>query len=280
VLFQPTAGIGGLPGWLVLQRTEARQREVFERSPVIERDVDYFRENISKALTAKDLVSDRRLLNVALGAFGLGDEINKKAFIEKILDEGTENSDAFANRLNEPRFKALADAFGYGNIQGGSSVLLESFREDMIARFKVREFDRAVGEGDNDMRLALNFRREIPALADPDTTEKTAWFQIMGQQPLRELLATALNIGPSVAQLSIDRQQEIFADRARSVLGSSDPAQFDDPEVVDEVLRRFFLMRQVESGPSAATPGYGALILLQSQSLGASAIENLLLSQI
>jgi len=280
VIFQPTAGIGGLPGWFVLQRTEARQREVFERSPVIERDVDYFRENISKALTAKDLVNDRRLLTVALGAFGLGDEINKKAFVEKILDEGTEESDAFANRLNEPRFKALAEAFGYGNIQGGSSVLLESFREDMIARFKVREFDRAVGEGDNDMRLALNFRREISELVDPDTTEKTAWFQIMGQQPLREVLATAFNIAPSVAQLDIDRQQEIFADRARSLLGSSDPAQFDDPEVVDEMLRRFFLMRQLESGPSSSTPGYGALILLQSQSLGASAIENLLLSQI
>jgi Protein of unknown function (DUF1217) len=280
VLFQPTAGIGGLPGWLVLERTEARQREVFERSPVLERDVDYFRENISKALTAKDLVNDRRLLTVALGAFGLGDEINKKAFVEKILAEGTEDSDAFANRLNEPRFKELSEAFGYGNIQNGSSVLLESFREDMIARFKVREFDRAVGESDNDMRLALNFRREISELVDPETTEKTAWFQIMGQQPLRELLATALNIGSSVAQLSIDRQQEIFADRTRSVLGSSDPAQFEDPEVVDEVLRRFFLMRQVESGPGPGTPGYGALILLQGPSLGASAIENLLLSQV
>ncbi len=279
MLFQPTAGIGGLPGWIVLQRTEVRQREVFERSPVLERDIDYFRENISKTVTAKDLVNDRRLLTVALGAFGLGDEINKKAFIEKILDEGTENSDAFANRLNEPRFKALSEAFGYGNVQAGSSVLLESFREDIIARFKVREFDLAVGESDNDMRLALNFRREIPALAGPDTTEKTAWFQIMGQQPLREVLAATFNIGASVAQLSIDRQQEIFADRARSVLGSSDPAQFDDPEVVDEVLRRFFLMRQVENGPSPATPGYGALILLQGPSLGAGATENLLLSQ-
>ncbi len=280
MLFQPTTGIGGLTGWLVLERTEARQREVFERSPVLERDVDHFRENISKALTAKDLVNDRRLLTVALGAFGLGDEINKKAFVEKILDEGTEKSDAFANRLNEPRFKALADAFGYGNIDGGSSVLLESFREDIIARFKVREFDRAIGESDNDMRLALNFRREIPELADPDATEKTVWFKIMGQQPLREVLATALNVGPSVSKLSIDRQQEIFADRANSILGDSDPAIFDDPKVVDELLRRFFLMRQVENGPSADTPGYGALVLLQGSNLGAGAIQNLLLSQI
>ncbi len=280
MFFQPAIGLGGYSGWLILEKTEVRQRETFEKSPVLDRDIDYFRENISSALTAEDLVNDRRLLSVALGAFGLGEEIGKKAFIQKILDEGTENSDAFANRFNEPRFKALSEAFGYGNIQGGSSVLLESFREDIIARFKSREFDRAVGEVDNDMRLALNFKRDIPSIVDPDTTETTAWFQIMGQQPLREVIATAFNIPQSVSQLDIDRQQEIFAERANSLLGDSNPAIFDDPEKVDEVLRRFFLNRQIENGPSPLTPGYAALTLLQGPGLGAGAIENLLISQI
>jgi len=280
VFFQPAIGLGGYSGWLILEKTEVRQREVFEKSPVLDRDIDYFRENISGALSAEDLVNDRRLLTVALGAFGLGEEIGKKAFIQKILEEGTEKSDALANRFNEPRFKALSDAFGYGNIQGGSSVLLESFREDIIARFKSREFDRAVGEVDNDMRLALNFRQDIPAIADSDATETTAWFQIMGQQPLREVIATALNIPQSVSQLDIDRQQEIFAEKADSVLGDSDPAMFNDPEKIDEVLRRFFLTRQVENGPSPLTPGFAALTLLQGPSLGGGAIENLLISQI
>ena len=280
MFFQPAIGLGGYSGWLILEKTEVRQREVFEKSPVLDRDIDYFRENISGALSAEDLVNDRRLLTVALGAFGLGEEIGKKAFIQKILEEGTEKSDALANRFNEPRFKALSDAFGYGNIQGGSSVLLESFREDIIARFKSREFDRAVGEVDNDMRLALNFRQDIPAIADSDATETTAWFQIMGQQPLREVIATALNIPQSVSQLDIDRQQEIFAEKADSVLGDSDPAMFNDPEKIDEVLRRFFLTRQVENGPSPLTPGFAALTLLQGPSLGGGAIENLLISQI
>ena len=280
MFFQPAIGIGGYSGWLILQRTETRQREVFEESPIIDRDIDYFRENIQNALSAEDLVKDRRLLTVALGAFDLGEEIDKRAFVQRILEDGTESNDAFANRLNDPRFRGLAEAFGYGNIQGGSSVLLESFREDIIARFKVREFDRAVGNVDNDMRLALNFRREAPEIASPETAERTAWFQIMGQQPLREVISTALNIPQEVAELDIDRQQQIFADRATSILGSSDPAMFDDPEVVNEVLRRFFLIRQAQNGPNSLTPGFSALTVLQGGGgLGGAGIQNLILSQ-
>ena len=280
MFFQPAVGLGGYSGWLILERSEARQRETFERSPALARDIEYFRENIKNALTAEDLVTDRRLLTVALGAFGLSDEIDKRAFVRKILEEGTEDSDAFANRLNEPRFRALAEAFGYGNIDGGSSVLLESFREDIIARFKVREFDRAVGEVDNDMRLALNFRRDISSVVSEESSETTKWFQIMGQQPLREVLAVAFNIPQSVGQLDIDRQQEIFADRALSVLGTSDPAVLNDPEIVDDMLQRFFLIRQTQNGPSSLTPGFSALTLLQGGALGSGASQNLFLSQV
>lgn len=280
MFFQPVIGVGGYSGWRILQHTEARQREVFERSPVLARDVDYFRENASKAQTAEALVNDRRLLTVALGAFGLDDEIGKKAFIQKILEGGTEKSNAFANRLNEPRFKAMTKAFGYGNITNGSSVLLESFREDIIARYKIRAFDRAVGDVDNDMRLALNFRREAPAIQSDGASEKVAWFQMMGQQPVREVLSVALNIPPSVAKLDIDRQQEMFADKAKKFFGSSDPAIFKDPEKIDAVLRRFFVNRQIEKGPSVLTPGYAALTLLQGASLGGGAVQNLFYSQI
>lgn len=277
--FQPVIGLGGYSGWLVLQRTEARQREVFEKSPTITRDIDYFRENISKATSAKALVSDRRLLSVALGAFGLEDEINKKAFVQKILEDGTESRTAFANRLGEPRYRAFADAFGYGNIEGGSNVLLEDFREDIIARFKVRAFDRAVGEADSDARLALNFRREISDLVSDDVTQETKWFRILGQRPLREVVATALGIPSESAQLDIDKQEQIFSDAAARVFGDSDPAVFQGADVVDEVLRRFFLIRQAQSGPNALTPGSAALTLLQSSALGAGATQGLFQSQ-
>lgn len=279
MFFQPVIGTGGYSGWLILQRTEARQREIFEQSPTLQRDTDYFRENISNASTAKDLVSDRRLLSVALGAFGLDEEINKQAFVRKILEDGTESSDAFANRLNEPRYLALAEAFGYGDAGGGEAVLQSEFQEDIIARYRVRAFDRAVGEVDNDARLALNFRREISEIVSADSTNETIWFRIMGQQPIKEVLETALNLPGEISQLDIDRQRELFEDKAARIFGDSDPAILSDPEVLDEVLRRFFLVRQTQNGPTSTTPGFSALTLLQSATIGAGATQNLFQSQ-
>lgn len=279
MFFQPVVGAGGYSGWLVLQRTEPRQREIFEQSPTLERNVEYFRENIQNALSAKDLVSDRRLLTVALGAFGLDDELNKQAFVQKILEEGTETTDTFANRLNEPRFIALADAFGYGNASNGADILAEGFTEDIIARYKTRAFDLAVGEVDNDARLALNYRREISDIVSEDSSQETIWFRIMGQQPIKEVLETALNLPSEISQLDIDRQRELFEDKAARILGSSDPAVLSDPDVLDDVLRRFFLIRQAESGPTSSTPGFTALSLLQAAPLGAGATQNLFQSQ-
>lgn len=278
-MFQPAVGTGGYLGWRILENSEVRQREQFENSPLLEREIEYFRENISKATSAEALVEDRRLLRVALGAFGLGDELNKGAFIQKILEEGTLETRAFANRLNDPRFRELAEAFSYGNLID-PDVESEAFREDIIARYKTLEFERAVGDVDGDMRVALNFRREIGDIAAVAAeSETTAWFRIMGNPPLRELVATALNVPADASQVDIDQQRELFADRAQRVFGSSSPEIFSDPDMVNDIIRRFFLNRQLESGPGALTPGFGALTLLQNTGLGAGASLNLFLSQ-
>ena len=279
MFFQPTAPIGGYGGWLVLERTAPRQRAVFEKSPALLREIQYFRDNIANATTAEALVKDRRLLAVALGAFGLGDEIGKRAFIERVLEEGTEKSDAFANRLNEPRFKALSEAFGYGNILAGFKVTLFSFQEDIVSRFKSLEFERAVGESDADMRLAMNFKREIATIASGESAGRIGWLQAMGQRPIRELLTTAFGLPASIAQVDIDRQKEIFEDKSLALFGAKSIAALKDPEKVDAVIRRFFLFRQIEAGPTAATPGASALTLLQSAAVGGDGGINLFLSQ-
>ncbi|MGE0407927.1 MAG: DUF1217 domain-containing protein [Amphiplicatus sp.] len=276
--FQPAIPIGGYGGWRVLQKTAPQQRAAFEKSPSLNRHIEYFRENIKNALTAEDLVKDRRLLVVALGAFGLGDEINKRAFIQRALEGGTDDPSAFANRLSDLRWRKMSKSFGYGNI-AGANVGLSAFREDIIARYKSLEFERAVGEVDEDMRVAMNFKREIAEIAAGENVDRTGWLQVMGRLPLRTLLSTALGLPKSVAQLDIDKQREIFADKALKVFGEKSVAQFSDPEKIEEATRRFFLFRQMESGPSASTPGAAAVMLLQNSALGGSAIANILASQ-
>lgn len=276
--FQPAIIVSGYAGWRVLEKTAPKQRETFEKSPSLKRAIEYFSENISKATTPEALVKDRRLLAVALGAFGLGDEIDKRAFIERILESSLDDTSSFANRLSEPRYKAMAKAFGYGSL-AGSNVGQQAFRDDIIARYKSLEFERAVGDVDDDMRLAMNFRREIAAVAAAENVDRSGWFQAMGQQPLRKLLTTAFGLTDAIAQLDIDRQKEIFEQKAQALYGEKSLSIFTDPAKIEDAIRRFFLFRQMESGPSLSTPGAAALMLLQSNGLGSGAIENILLSK-
>ncbi len=64
------------------------QRNAFRSDPTMTRATETFREKIGTIKTAEALVADRQLLDVALTAFGLEDDINAKAFIEKVLAEG------------------------------------------------------------------------------------------------------------------------------------------------------------------------------------------------
>lgn len=86
----------------------------FNQSSVLKRDTDYFREKIGGVSSAEDLVADRRLLGVALVAFGLGDDIENRFFIKKMLEDGTVADDALSNRFSDTRYRKMVKVFGFG----------------------------------------------------------------------------------------------------------------------------------------------------------------------
>ncbi len=136
--FQPVVPLAGTAGWAFLNRTLDKQQAAHAGSAPMKRATDHFRANIARAGTAEALVTDRRLLEVALGAFGLEEDINARAFIRKILEEGTTRRDALSSRLADKRYAKLALAFGYGDL--GARVGLPGFAEDIIARYEARRF--------------------------------------------------------------------------------------------------------------------------------------------
>ncbi len=262
--FMPQVPMGGLAGWRFLERTQASQQAAFEKGPQLQRDIAYFEEKIGSITSAADLVSDRRLLKVALGAFGMESEIDKRAFLRKVLDEGTQDPKAFANRLSDPAYRKLAETFGFGN-EGGARTGDAGFAAKIVASYKTRAFEAAVGESDNNMRLAMNFRREMAELSKG---EGASWFTVLGSTPLREVFEKAYGLPKQFGQIDVDRQQEVMRDKTASLFGKSALAAFQDPEAVERVLNRFLARAQLEDGPSAGTPGSAALALLQGMNGG------------
>ncbi|MDQ2090552.1 DUF1217 domain-containing protein [Marimonas arenosa] len=260
--FQPVIPTGGLVGWTFLNRTLERQTAAFEAVSDTRRDTAYFAEMIGAIDTAEQLVADRRLLAVALGAYGLQDDIDNRFFVRKMLEEGTTDADAFANRMADDRYKAFSKAFGFGDF-ATPRTKLTYFADEIIGLYQLRSFEVAVGEQDESLRLALNAKRELAALAAEDRTEDTKWFRVMGNKPLRRVFETAFGLPSGFGQLDLEQQLTTFRDKAMRQLGNGEISQFTDEAAVENLVQRFLVRAQL-AGFQTTAAGSVALTLLQS----------------
>lgn len=258
--YQPVLPLSGYTGWRFLQRTLDTQTKAFTQSAEIKRATDYFRENIAKVRTVDDLMKDRRLLDVALKAFGLDDDINNNAFIKKVLAEGTLKDTAFANRLSDKRYTEFSRVFGFGDL--GARTGLATFPDAIINRFNSRQFEKAVGEQSSDMRLALNLGTGIKDVLANSSTSTGQWLGVMGSASLRAVFQTALGFSPSFGQIDLDQQLTAFKARARNVFGTDDLKAFADPAVQDKLIR-LYMVRSEAAASSGSSPATRALSLLR-----------------
>lgn len=259
--FQPILPLSGLAGWAFLNRTKERQEASFNATPMIERDVAYFKEQFPRIQSASELVENRRMLKVALGAFGLQDDLDNRAFIRQILEGGTEDRRALANRLADKRYLAFATAFSF-LAEPGLPAAGAELMEQVVTSYRSREFEIAVGEQDRSMRLALTLQRELPELADSYTTDQARWFAILGNPPLREVLEISLGFPKEFANLDIDTQLSRMQAAARKRYGTSEVTELAQDGRLSALTERFLVMSQIAQSPVNTSSASVALLLL------------------
>lgn len=260
--FQPVVPTGGIVGWNFLNRTMEAQKTAFTEAESYQRDEDYFRANIGNIRSAEELVSDRRLLSFALDAFGLGDDIGNKYFIQKVLEDGTEDSTALSNRLSDKSYKEFSDAFGLGSGQFPKNQL-SFFADQIVALNEDNQFEEAVGNVNGDLRIALNLRRELSDIATDSMSETAKFYTILGSTPLRTAFETAFRLPSAFASLDIDRQVETLQDRVASSFGEATISQFSDEETTERLVQQFLVQADIQSFEATSSSAAIALALLQ-----------------
>ena len=258
--FSPVIPAGGLAGWAFLKRTMAKQSSAFHAQPAATRDEAYFREKIGSISTAADLVSDRRLLGVALTAFGLESDLNNRAFIQKVLEGGTLNTTGLANKLANKQYRAFSAAFGFGDFSTPRTKL-STFPDEILSAYREKTFAQAVGTQNPDMRLALNAETELAKLAQGSGSELTKWYSILGNAPLRKVFEQAFGLPKAFGALDLDKQVTTLQRRLQSALGADTITQFKDSAKTEKLIRLFLIRSDTTTGfGSVQSP---ALTLLQ-----------------
>lgn len=256
--FLPVLPLSGLPGWAFLDRTLDRQQAAFASSAPVQRATDYFRANIAKATSAEALVGDRRLLEVALGAFGLEDDINARAFIRKVLEDGTERANALASRLGDKRYAGMARAFGYGDpgtsVGPGAQLDPDQYADDIIARMASGRIGTADGEPDRNLQLALALKPALADLVANTTGDRARWYALLANPSLRQFFETALGQPAPTGQPDSHGELVKFMDAARAAFGTDDLAEFASGPRAEALIRRFLVRAQDMSGDLSRHP--------------------------
>ncbi|WP_307157233.1 DUF1217 domain-containing protein [Rhizobium paknamense] len=104
------------------------------QEPQVSREATYYKENIGKVKTVEDFLDDDRLYNYAMTANGLEDMIYAKAFMKKVLESDLTDSNSYANKLTDDRYRKFAASFNFS--KGTTDAQTDAQEDDVIGLYK------------------------------------------------------------------------------------------------------------------------------------------------
>lgn len=244
-------------------QSELEQRLVDLDAPA--EDIEYLRANWDKIDENLDLVLYPELRDIVLSAFDLPKDSFTGEFFTSMIISDPDDPNSFVNLYDDDRWKELVEMMGTYASEGGN-LSDDDYVEEVIDMYENKRFEIAVGEQDQNMRLALNFERLIG-----DYSEKDNWYSILADEPLRTVLDSVFSTPDGFIQLDLEDQVVWYENQSRQMFGDSTPAVFADSENIEEALRRYLAAIDAEStsGVSLTTPGYSAISVLSNAATNA-----------
>lgn len=118
----------------VIMRDLPKALDRVEKQPTVSRETEYYLENITKVKSIDEFVANRRLFSYAMKAFGLEDMTYAKALMVKALKGGVADSDSFANKLNDKRYREFVAAFNFASY-GQNATVYNKAQHDVTANY-------------------------------------------------------------------------------------------------------------------------------------------------
>ncbi len=236
--------------FLAVTQNLSRYQAMTAAEPAVKTATAYYEANIGSVSSVQDLVGNYRLLSYALNAYGLGDQINNKGLITKVLEGGVSNSKSLANTLPNSQWKAFAAAFNFVD-SGATSPSSSSAVTTTTGDYVEQQLESDQGGQDVGVQLALYFQRVAPTV--------TSEYGILADTNLLQVAATIMGLSPSTA-----------ADLQPKTLSELMPiSDLQDPAKLQQLTERFTAMYDYTYGP-----GSGATTSLTADSGNSTSEES------
>lgn len=226
-----------LASYTLISRDIDRSLGNTAKQPQVARDSEYFLEKIQDIKSIDEFLADDRLFSYAMKANGLSDMTYAKAFMRKVLKEGIDSSEAFANTLVDTRYREFADTFNFARY-GEAATIFEKARQGTVDKYVRQTMEENAGQQNEGVRLALYFQRKASGI--------DSVMSILADKALMTVVDTALGIPSSVAAGDIDKHAEMIADKL-------DVEDLKDPEAVSKLLTRFATLWEIDNPSNTQT---------------------------
>lgn len=243
----------------LITRDMAKSIDRVEQQPMVERETQYYLENIEKVKSVEEFMADDRLYRYAMKAHGLESMTYAKAFITKALKEGIDDSDSFANKLSDKRYRDFVDTYNFAGL-GETATIFTKARQGTVDKYLRQTLEEDAGKQNEGVRLALYFERK--------SSQINNFYDVLADTALAKVVRTALGLPDSFASADIDKQVALFESKL-------DIKDFKDTEKLGDFLKRFTSLWEIDNPTS--TP-QTAVSVLFSQPVEFGVSTNLMLA--
>jgi len=223
--------------YLSIENNLARYQKLESSQPAVKTATAYYQANIGKVTSIGQFVGNYRLLSYALNAYGLGDQINNKALIAKVLEQGVTDPKALANTLDNANWKAFAKAFNF-SAAGASSPTSSTSVAATTSDYVEQQLEADQGAQDPGVELALYFKRVAPSVSNS--------YGVLADKNLLEVAQTIFGLSPTGSAAEIDKEAVAIG----KLMPVSD---LKDPTKLNQLVERFTAAYDAKYGPASGS---------------------------
>ena len=227
-----------------------RALDTTAQKSAVARETAYYMANIGKVASIDDFIGDDRLFAYAMQAFGLREMTYAKAFMRKVLTEGVDDPQSFANRLADLRYREFVETFNFARY-GTATTSFTRAQKGVVDKYVRQILEEDAGRQNEGVRLALYFQRKAAGLSSV--------YEILADRALLRVVQTALGLSPAMAAVDIDRQADFIARRL-------DINDLKQPAKLHKFIDRFLSLWELAN--SSTQQWSGGLLLGRSVEAG------------
>lgn len=229
--------------YIIAKTRFTKDKEQAELRKAADKDAVYYQKNIANIESVKDLLADRKLVDIALVAKGLDPAKVTTADLRKMFDSDLNDPKSFVNTQKDPRFAELVASFNFNDdseiarLPKFGPQTRDQFMETQ-RKYLQQTLETQQGETNPGVRLALYFERKAPSI--------TSAYDLLADKALAEVFRTTFSLPDEVGAMDIDQQAKVVEKH----LNLKDLA---DPAKLSKLLNRFSALYDIKNGQTAAS---------------------------